>query len=325
MNYLSVKETADKWGISQALVRRFCGQGRIPRAKYKNGTWMIPETAKKPDKIDPQPKEKELPVLARRLMHQKNNRRNFHGLYDYVQIYLTYSSSRMASNRLTMNQVETIFRKGKIREMFEPVKVSDCVEVMNHCVCVDYILDHIGEPITQKLLQKIHYTLMFGTVDHRKQQVTPGVYRTEKATRRFRTIPEPTKINSSLSALISEYEAQSEIGLVQILDFHVRFEEIVAFEDGNGRIGRLIMFKECLRHGVTPFIIDDKRRSRYLAGIQTWHIDPIPFMQVAAIAQERFEKVIALCKLGEYRRADFVDMYAAVECSDTPSNFEDDD
>ena len=170
MEYLSVKETAEKWGVSQALVRRYCGQGRIPNAKHKNGTWLIPEKAKKPDKIDPVLTEKELPVLAKRLVHQKNNRRNYHGLYDYVQIYLTYTSSRMASNRLTMDQMETIFRKGKVRVAFEPMKVSDCIEVLNHFVCVDYIIDHVGEPITQKMLQQLHYTLMFGTVDHRKKQ-----------------------------------------------------------------------------------------------------------------------------------------------------------
>ena len=313
MEYLSVKETAEKWGVSQALVRRYCGQGRIPNAKHKNGTWLIPEKAKKPDKIDPVLTEKELPVLAKRLVHQKNNRRNYHGLYDYVQIYLTYTSSRMASNRLTMDQMETIFRKGKVRVAFEPMKVSDCIEVLNHFVCVDYIIDHVGEPITQKMLQQLHYTLMFGTVDHRKKQVTPGIYRNASATKRVRKMPDPSKINGCLSSLISSDEALSEIGLAQILDFHVQLEEIVPFEDGNGRIGRLVMFKECLRHGVTPFIIDDKRRSQYLTGIRTWQDDKMTLMQVSAVAQERFERVIALNKLSDFRRADFVDMYAAIE------------
>ena len=126
-------------------------------------------------------------------------------------------------------------------------------------------------------------------------------------------MPDPSKINGCLSSLISSYEALSEIGLAQILDFHVQLEEIVPFEDGNGRIGRLVMFKECLRHGVTPFIIDDKRRSQYLTGIRTWQDDKMTLMQVSAVAQERFERVIALNKLSDFRRADFVDMYAAIE------------
>ena len=306
MNYISVKEVSEKWGVSQALVRRYCGQNRIPKAKYQNGTWLIPEKAEKPEKLGPVPNMPELSPLAAKLVRQKK-KKNFHGLYDYVQINLTYSSSRMASNRLTRDQVESIFKKGKVRESFEPLKVSDLVEAMNHCACIDYILDHIQEPLTQKLVQHLHYLLMFGTVDHRKNRVTPGVYRTEKAAGRNRLLLDPAKINSSLGALLKEYESQTDIGKTQILDFHVRFEEIFPFEDGNGRIGRLVMFKECLRHNVMPFILDDKHRRQYLAGIQEWQSNRMTLMQVVASAQDRFEAQVELQKLDENRPYEYMD------------------
>ena len=301
MNYISVKETAAKWGISQAQVRKYCTQDRIPKAKCKDGVWLIPEKAKKPGKVTaPAAGLVELPPLAATLVRQKK-KKSFHGLYDYVQIDLTYSSSRMASNRLTRGQVESIFRKGKVRESFEPMKVSDLIEVMNHCVCVDYILDHIAEPLTQKMIQHLHFLLMFGTVDQRKGRVTPGVYRTDSDISRNRSLLPPAKINSSLGALIKEYEAQTEIGRNQILDFHVRFEQIFPFGDGNGRIGRLIMFKECLRHGVMPFILDDKHRSQYLAGIKDWPTDRSTFIELVYAAQSRFEAQVELQKLGQYQ------------------------
>lgn len=306
MNYISVKEVSEKWGISQALVRRYCGQNRIPKAKYQNGTWLIPEKAEKPEKLGPAPNMPELSPLAAKLVRQKK-KKNFHGLYDYIQINLTYSSSRMASNRLTRDQVESIFKKGKVRESFEPLKVSDLVEAMNHCACIDYILDHIQEPLTQKLVQHLHYLLMFGTVDHRKNRVTPGVYRTEKAAGRNRQLLDPAKINSSLGAVLKAYESQTDIGRTQILDFHVRFEEIFPFEDGNGRIGRLIMFKECLRHNVMPFILDDKHRRQYLAGIQEWQTNRMTLMQVVASAQDRFEAQIELQKLDEHRPYEYIE------------------
>lgn len=306
MNYLSVKEVSEKWGISQALVRRYCGQNRIPKAKYQNGSWLIPEKAEKPEKLGPTPNMPELSPLAVKLVRQKK-KKNFHGLYDYVQINFTYSSSRMASNRLTRDQVESIFKKGKVRESFEPLKVSDLVEAMNHCACIDYVLDHIQEPLTQKLVQHLHYLLMFGTVDHRKNRVTPGVYRTEKAAGRNRQLLDPVRINSSLGALLKEYESQTDIGRTQILDFHVRFEKIFPFEDGNGRIGRLIMFKECLRHNVMPFILDDKRRRQYLAGIQEWQTNRMMLIQVVASAQDRFEAQIELQKLDEHRPCEYMD------------------
>lgn len=313
MDYIAVSAAAKKWRISEVQVRKYCRDNRIPSAKYENGVWWIPATAKVPDRSSHIPKvEVELPILAKRLKNQKK-KGNYHGLYDYVQIYFTYSSSRMASNRLTRNQVESIFRKGKVKEAFEPVKVSDCVEVLNHCVCIDYILDRIGEPLSEKFILKLHYTLMFGTVDHRKEQVVPGVYRSKKVEPRFDDISPAQEIKGRLLKLIAEYESQKEFELKQILDFHVQFEKIFPFEDGNGRIGRLIMFKECLRRDVMPFIIDDKRRKQYLVGIRSWPEDRFDLMQVAYASQERFEKVVALCKLGEYRRRDFQDLYALVE------------
>lgn len=193
-----------------------------------------------------------------------------------------------------------IFRKGKVKEAFEPIKVSDCVEVLNHCVCVDFIIDRIGEPLTEKFIQRLHYLLMFGTVDHRKERVVPGVYRNSKVALRFDDISPSKEIADRINLLISDYEKKTEFDLKHILDFHVSFEKIFPFEDGNGRIGRLIMFKECLRRDIMPFVIDDKRRKQYIMGIRSWHEDRFELMQVAYAAQERFEKVVALCKLGEW-------------------------
>ncbi len=295
--YVSVKEIAEKWGVSAMLVRRLCRQDRIPGAVYREGVWRIPEDAIRPTRTDLEhTSEVELPELAKKLQNQKK-KRNFHGLYDFVVIDLTYASSRMASCRLTRQQVETIFRKGKIRESFEPMKVSDVIEVLNHIHCVDHILDHVMEPLTQKFIRKLHQILMTGTVDEYREQVRPGEYRTVTSRPRDRQLLHPDKIHSSLAELIAAYEKQTEIERNHILDFHVRFEEIFPFEDGNGRVGRLLMFKECLRHDIMPFIIDDKRRSRYLRGIKEWQVDRYELVDVVMEAQDRFEAQVELQKL----------------------------
>ena len=303
MQYISTKAASEKWAITEQLIRRYCRQERIPGAIQKEGAWLIPEDAKKPAKIEPMEKEvPELPPLAKKLVRQKK-KKNFHGLYDYVQTDLTYSSSRMASNRLTRQQVETIFKKGKVSVSFEPMKVSDLVEVLNHCVCVDYILDHVEEPLSQKFIKHLHYQLTFGTVDERRKKVIPGQYRTKNS---YRTEPFMTasdKIGEKLKALVAEYEALDEVDRREILDFHVRFERIFPFEDCNGRIGRLIMFKECLRHEVMPFILDDKRRSRYLEGIREWDDDPGILSEVVMEAQSRFDAQIQLQMLAEHRQS----------------------
>lgn len=294
MKYITVGEMAGKYGVNVSLIRRYCKQNRIDGVVCRGGIWCIPEDAVLPERkkrsFEYSP---EMPPLAAKLYHQKNGH-NYHGFYDYVQINLTYSSSRMASCRLTRDQVETIFRKGKVRESFEPMKVSDLIEVMNHCLCVDYILDHVMEPLTQRFIKKLHDILMYGTVDDRMERVRPGEFRTASSKNRNRKLLPAKEINSSLGALLREYENRDDIERNEILDFHVRFEQIFPFEDGNGRVGRLIMFKECLRHDVLPFILDDKRRSRYLRGIREWPTDRMELIDVVLEAQLRFDAQIAL-------------------------------
>lgn len=300
MEYITVKEAADKWNTSVQIVRRLCRQERIPGVVQTDGAWLIPEDVKKPDRAEYTVAEaKELPPLAKKLVRQKK-KKNFHGLYDYVQTDLTYSSSRMASNRLTRQQIETIFKKGKVSVSFEPMKVSDLVEVLNHCVCVDYILDHVEEPLSQKFIKHLHYQLTFGTVDERRKKVTPGQYRTKNSYRTEPFMSPSDKISDKLKALVAEYESLDEVDRREILDFHVRFERIFPFEDCNGRIGRLIMFKECLRHEVMPFILDDKRRSRYLEGIREWDDDPGILSEVVMEPQSRFDAQIQLQMLAEH-------------------------
>lgn len=303
MEYITVKEAADKWNTSVQIVRRLCRQERIPGIIQREGAWLIPEDARKPGRTDPTVAEsEELPPLAKKLVRQKK-KKNFHGLYDYVQTDLTYSSCRMASNRLTRGQVETTFKKGKVSVSFEPMKVSDLVEVLNHCVCVDYILDHVEEPLSQKFIKHLHYKLTFGTVDERRKKVTPGQYRTKNSYRTEPFMSPSDRISDKLKVLVADYESLDEVDRREILDFHVRFERIFPFEDCNGRIGRLIMFKECLRHEVMPFILDDKRRSRYLEGIREWDDDPGILSEVVMEAQSHFDAQIQLQNLAEHRQS----------------------
>lgn len=305
MKYLSVREVAEIWEVSEAMIRKYCAQKRIPGAKQKGGVWVIPSTAKKPSsRMTTSSRYEKLRPLACKLVRQKT-KKNFHGLYDYVQINLTYSSSRMASNRLTRNQVESIFRKGKVRESFEPMKVSDLIEVLNHCVCVDYILDNLEKPLSVKFIKTLHQMLTYGTVDDRRNKVFPGEFRNSYSNRKETFIAPANAINERLVKLVESYESLEKVSERDVLAFHVHLERIFPFEDGNGRVGRLIMFKECLRHGVMPFILDDKRRTRYLQGLREWEKTPDVLMSVVVEAQDRFKHQIELQNLGEYRETLF--------------------
>ena len=297
MDYITISEMAEKWNISERMIRRYCVGGRIEGTIFEDNAWLIPEDAQKP--LRKKKEAPELPILVKKLQRQRT-KKIYHGLYDYIQINFCYSSNRLASNRLMLNQVEEIYKKGKVSVGFEPIKVDDLIEAYNHIACVSYIIDTATARISQSYIRKLHTMLSHGTMAERKLLFHPGEYRRDTCTLgKTKTTP-PKNIGSQMSALISEYESLDKVELSQILDFHVRFERIHPFADGNGRLGRLLMFKECLRHEITPFILDDTRRTEYLNGIREWDMDKSTLFTPCLEAQARFQAQIDLQKLQEY-------------------------
>ena len=296
MEFFTVQQAAIKWGVSDRMVRYYCTSGLVPGARQEGKSWMVPASATKPN-LNASTKEKvELPPLARKLKKQQK-KRNYHGLYDYTVLNLTYSSCRMASSRLTRTQVENIIKKGKAQATFEPIKISDLIETRNHVECVNEILKAPMEPLTPKYLRDLHRRLFEGTVDERLSLVKAGVFRKPNVRIKGRTTPPAKEISGRIERLIRAYEEKEKIDLQDILDFHVQLERIVPFDDGNGRVGRLILFKECLRHDVMPFIIDDKRRGRYLEGLREWDESRDTLLEVVLEAQQRYGAQVELQKL----------------------------
>ena len=183
MKMLTTKEISEAWNISERMVRRFCVDGRIPEARLENGTWMIPAGTAKPKR---KPKEKaadpkeNLTAFAKRVVYQRN-KNNHYGIYEYIQVNLTYSSNRMASNRLTRNEVEEVYRTNKISTTFEPVKVDDIIETINHFAAVRYVVDNISAPLTQAFIKKLHHILTYGTYADRKENLRPGEFRLSRS------------------------------------------------------------------------------------------------------------------------------------------------
>ena len=301
MDYISIKEAAEKWGVSERHVRRYCNDRKIKGAIIENGVWIIPDNAPKPKAKSranvPIQREITLQPLANRVLREYKKNNHF-GIYEYLIANLTYSSNRMASNRLTFEQVLSIFRTNKVAKGFEATKVDDFIEAVNHIACVKMVLDYVTSPLSQDFLKKLHTLLFYGTFADRKKEVRPGHYRNGRS----KLGVFPGQIQGELAALIAEYEGTETIDLEIILDFHVRFEKIHPFEDGNGRIGRLVLLKECLRFGIFPFIIDDKHRSAYHKGIQLWDTDRSALLQLCTKAQQTVEAKYELFQLMDYCR-----------------------
>ena len=249
MKYITVKDAADMWKMSERMVRKYCEQDRIDGAIHAGNVWVIPAKAKRPSEM----KGVEIPLtaFAKRVVYQRS-KNNHYGIYEYIQVNLAYSSNRMASNRLTRNEVEEVYRTNKITTSFEPVKIDDLIETINHFSAVRYVIDTILTPLSRTYIKKLHEILTYGTYAERKEKLLSGEFRNEAD--KF-GVP-ASEIDSALTKLIDEYE-KNPVNMDRIVDFHAEFEIIHPFSDYNGRVGRLIIIKECLRHGIDPFIIDE--------------------------------------------------------------------
>lgn len=291
MQYMSVKEAATQWGVTIQMVRRYCQKGLVPQVIQENGYWRIPEGTERPGSQNPKSAEILPSSLVKQIRYQRKKNNHF-GIYEYIQVNLAYSSSRMASNRLTREQVEDLYRTNKLFVAFEPTKVDDIIEIMNHFICVKEMVDTIMSPLTPELIRRYHYCLTYGTYADKKHNIGVGEYRKSPS----KPGVAAKEIPSKLTKLIRAYE-EAPADLDAILNFHVCFEKIHPFNDYNGRVGRLIMIKECLRHQITPFIIDDKRRGEYIQGIKRWNFNPSPLRNTCLTVQERFNRQLELQKL----------------------------
>lgn len=294
MKLCTAREMADSWDVTIQLVRRYCKDGKVPNAVLTEQGWMIPEGTLKPGTE----LKKETPPtpLVKKILYQRE-RNNHFGIYEYIQVDLAYSSSRMASNRLTRQQVEEIYRTNRISPAFEATKVDDIVEIMNHFICMRYVVDNVTSPLTVSFVKQVHHFLTYGTYADQNHKTGVGEFRIKPDKL---GIP-PQQINKVVADLIKGYERKAA-KLEQILAFHVQFERIHPFDDYNGRVGRILMVKECLRYGIDPFIIDDKRRGAYIRGIAQWDTDPEILQKVVCEAQKRFQNKLDTCRLMQYHR-----------------------
>lgn len=289
MKYLSVTEIAQKWGLSERTVRNYCAQGRVEGAFLTGKTWNIPETAEKPSRL---PKAKKEPrTLLAHLQREKESKLPG-GIYHKVQIDLTYNSNHIEGSRLTHDQTRYIFETNTIGVTDAAVDVDDIVETANHFRCIDMIIDSANEPLSERLIKKLHAALKAGTGDSRKEWFAVGAYKKLPNEVGGRETTAPEDVAMQLRALLDDYNRTKTKTLEELIDFHVKFERIHPFQDGNGRVGRLILFKECLRNNIVPFIISEDLKLFYYRGLHEWNNEKGYLTDTCLSAQDRFKAVL---------------------------------
>ena len=267
IKYLSVAETAKRWQMSERSVRNYCLQGRIVGALLEGKTWHIPSDAEKPHR-----KTRHTVKQDALLSFLKREKEAYlkGGIYHKIQIDLTYNSNHIEGSKLTHEQTRFIFETKTLGVTDEVVRVDDIVETVNHFHCIDLIIEGAHTKLSESFIKQLHYILKSGTTDSRKSWFKVGDYKILENEVGGDETTKPADVAAAMKSLLTEYNAKSEIGFDDVLDFHVRFEAIHPFQDGNGRIGRLIMFKECLKHNIVPFIITEELKLYYYRGIQNW-------------------------------------------------------
>ena len=286
MQYLSVAETAKKWNVSERSVRNYCSQGRVPGAFLAGKTWNIPGNAEKPERSN---KKKSQTITLLDILQDEKASKYAGGIYHKTQIDLTYNSNHMEGSRLTHDQTRYIFETNTIGVENEVLNVDDVIETANHFRCIDMVIDHAKMVLTEKFIKELHLILKNGTSDSRKDWFAVGDYKKlpNEVGGMDTTLPE--EVASKMKVLLGEYARKNEITFEDILDFHVKFERIHPFQDGNGRVGRLIMFKECLKYNIVPFIIEDNLKMFYYRGLKEWNNEKGYLMDTCLTAQDRYK------------------------------------
>ena len=286
MEYLSVSAFAQQHGMSERTVRNYCATGKIVGAFLTGKTWNIPIDAVPPCRG----KRKELPLLN--VLREQKRLRLTGSIYHRTQIDLTYNSNHMEGSRLTHDQTRYIFETNTIGITTESVNVDDVIETSNHFHCIDLIIDRAEEKLSEAFIKELHQVLKSGTSDSRRDWFAVGEYKRLPNEVGGNETTSPEEVHREMQALLKEYNAKRDKAFEDILDLHHRFECIHPFQDGNGRVGRLLMFKECLANGHVPFIITDDLKMFYYRGLQHWpHIKGY-LMDTCLTAQDHYKELL---------------------------------
>lgn len=288
MDYISVAEFAKMHGVAERTVRNYCAQGKIPGAVLVGKTWSVPCDAVLPQRGAV--KRKVMPLLVA-LKEQKDAGLKG-GIYHRTQIDLTYNSNHIEGSRLTHEQTRFIYETNTIGVEKNAIRIDDIIETTNHFRCIDYIIDNAEVCLSEGIIKKLHALLKSGTTDSNKDWFAVGEYKHLPNEVGGNETTAPEDVKQAMQTLLKEYNAVKTKSIEDIIDFHQRFEAIHPFQDGNGRVGRLIMFKECLANGFVPFIITDELKFFYYRGLQQWNSVRGYLLDTCLTAQDNYKELL---------------------------------
>lgn len=221
------------------------------------------------------------------------------GIYHQIQINFAYNSNHIEGSRLSEDQTRYIYETHSIiSNKEETISINDVNETLNHFRCFDYILENVNI-LTEELIKEIHKILKTNTLDSLQDWFKVGEYKLRPNTVGGKRTTPPSKVKGEMKKLLKEYNEKENITFDDIIEFHYNFESIHPFQDGNGRVGRLIMFKECLRNNIVPFIIDEKYKAFYYRGLKEFEYEKGYLIDTCLSAQDKFKELLDYFEIEE--------------------------
>ena len=215
------------------------------------------------------------------------------GLYHELQVRMTYNSNHIEGSRLTEDQTRLIFETNTI-DVGEGIPVDDIIETVNHFRAIDYVIDVAEEPLTEDIIKELHRILKQSTKDASLSWFAVGDYKKRANVVGGRETAKPKDVPAKMKALLSEYASINSVTINDVVRFHYEFERIHPFQDGNGRVGRLVALKECLRFSIVPFIIEDSKKTYYYRGLSEWEHEKGYLTETCLDGQDTFRKLMAM-------------------------------
>lgn len=294
MQYLSVSQFAKKWNLPERTVRNYCATGKIKGVFLTGKTWNIPEDALLPQK-EKSKQFSDNPFLN--ILKEQKDMKLKGGIYHRTQIDLTYNSNRIEGSKLSQEQTRFIFETNTVGMSDETINVDDIIETSNHFRGIDLLIDKAKSKLTESFIKELHLRLKSSTSDSRKEWFGVGDYKKlPNEVGGLETCP-PSEVKDSMRELLADYHAKKNKTIEDIIEFHYNFECIHPFQDGNGRVGRLIMFKECLANNIVPFIIDEDLKLFYYRGLQEWTKVRGYLVDTCLTAQDNYKAILAYFKM----------------------------
>jgi len=232
--------------------------------------------------------------LLQVLQEEKNTGRKG-GIYHQTQIKLAYNTNRIEGSKLSEEQTRYIYETNTlfIKKGESTANVDDILETVNHFSCFEYLLDVATEPLSEEHIKKFHSLLKHNTSDSKKTWFKVGGYKLRANIVGGLETSSPSKVPADMAKLLESYHKIPTISINDIVDFHYRFEIIHPFQDGNGRVGRLILFKECLANNIVPFIIEDEHKFFYYRGLSEYLKIKEYLLDTCLSAQDEYKRMIS--------------------------------